>query len=137
MAFTPRLPHPASAIDTGEFCVLGGESLDTWLRRSWDDGVQTQDVEDLSVLRVHTRNSTYDLVVVSGGVGQMLVRGGRYFPGWTPVCFLGCSLGGGLLKRHSVHVGLRLEFYWGDRRIVTSPVAAIDRHEAARPAVAC
>lgn len=137
MPFTLRPPHAAPDMDTIECCVAHGESLDTWVRCSWDAGVQIETVDDLDILRVHTRNSSYELAVVSGQHGQMLVRGGRYFREWTRVHFLGCSLGGALLKRHTVHVGLRMEFHLAGRRIVTSPVHAIGRDAVSRPAVAC
>ena len=137
MQSDPRSPHAAREVATGELFVVAGESLDRWLAYSWDDGVQTDELEALETVRVHTQNSSYELATLSGCRGQMLVRGGRYFPEWTPVHFLGCSLGGGLLKRHAVHVGLRMEFYWGGRRVLTSPVHAIGRDAAARPSATC
>ena len=125
---------PGSGHDTGGVTVARVGTLDRWLSHTWDQGVQIDRLPDLHALRVSTINSTYDLAVVSGARGEVLVRGGRYFPEWTSAVFLGCSMGGGLLKRHGVNVGLRMEFYWQGRRIVTSPVAAIGRGEEARSA---
>lgn len=105
-------------------------TVDTWMSYSWEHGVQVDEIADLHALRVETRNSTYDIAVVSGRTGEVLVRGGRYFPDWTPAVFLGCSLGGALLKCNGVHVGLRLEFSLAGRRIITSPVYAVSRGAA-------
>lgn len=132
------LPHhaaPASQETTGEW-VLSGEVLDQWLARSWDDGVRPDQLASLELLPVQTRNSSYELAIMAGCDGHVLVRGGRYFREWTPVYFLGCSLGGALLKRHSLHPGLRMEFGWGGRRVITSPVCSIGWNTAGRPSAA-
>ena len=124
-------PHPThapgrTATDTAELQILHVATLDRWLGYPWEEGVQLDQMEDLRAVRVCTRNSTYTLAIVCGVEGRVLVRGGQYFPDWTDVHFLGCSCGGGLLKRHGVHVGLRMEFYWAGKRILTSPVATIE-----------
>jgi hypothetical protein len=136
MTMRPDIPPaaPGTAGDTGDVTVVRVGTLDGWLSHTWDEGVQIDHLPDLHALRVETINSTYDVAIVSGARGEVLVRGGRYFPEWTSATFLGCSMGGGLLKRHGVHIGLRLEFYCGGRRIVTSPVCAIGRGEDARSA---
>ena len=124
--------HAAAAPDqTTERLPLRGDLLDQWLAHSWDDGVRPDELEPLELLRVQTRNSSYELAVLPGCSGRVLVRGGRYFPEWTRVHFLGCSVGGALLKRHAVHTGLRMEFCWAGRRVITSPVCAI----ASTPAI--
>jgi hypothetical protein len=122
-----RSPATSAATDTGELPVVRTGTLDGWLRHSWDNGVQIDTLEDLQALRVETLNSTYDLAIVSARSGEILMRGGRYFPDWTKVQFAGCSLGGGLLKRHGLYVGLRMEVYYGGRLVMTSPVQAITR----------
>lgn len=121
--------------DTGSATtVVGVATLDGWLSHSWENGVQIDQLPDLHALRVETLNSTYDVAVVCAPRGEVLVRGGRYFPDWTTAVFLGSSMGGGLLKRHGVHLGFRMEFYWCGRRILTSPICAIGRGEPARQA---
>ena len=121
----PEQRSSTTARDTGEVPVVRGTTLDAWVSHRWEHGLQIDDLEDLQTLRVETRNSTYDVAVVSGPAGKVLVRGGHYFRDWTPVLLLGSSFGGGLLKRHGVYVGLRLEFFWCGRVVITSPVYAI------------
>jgi hypothetical protein len=123
--------------ETGQLIVLPGVALDSWLTCAWTDGVQIDSLDDLAVLRALTQNSTYVLAIMPGSGGEVLVRGGRYFPDWTPAQFLGCSLGGGLLKRHAVHIGLRMEFYRAGRRVVTSPVHTISHIAAVESAAPC
>ena len=118
--------------DTTEVSVVRVGTLDQWLSYPWENGVQIDQLEDLNALRVETFNSTYDLAIVSARTGEILVRGGRYFLDWTPAQFVGCSLGGGLLKRHGVHIGFTMEFYSAGRLIITSPVRAINRAPEAR-----
>lgn len=132
MAHEP--PHTSSpaGLATGEVAGLRTGTLDRWLSHPWENGVQVDTLEDLQALRVETVNNTYDLAIVSGQKGAILVRGGRYFPEWTAVQFVGCSLGGGLLKRYGVHVGFRMEFYSDGRLIITSPVRAINLAPEAR-----
>jgi hypothetical protein len=125
-------------VDTTDVSVTRVSTLDSWLRHPWDEGVQIDELDDLHAVRVQTLNSTYDLAIVSARTGEVLVRGGRYFPEWTTAQFLGCSLGGGLLKRHGVHVGFRMELYWAGRVVITSMVQGVSvapapRSDLARP----
>lgn len=128
------LPTAANGVerDTGNVAVSRLGTLDSWLSHPWENGVQIDQLPDLHALRVETLNSTYDVAVVSAQKGEVLVRGGRYFPDWTGAVLLGCSMGGGLLKRHGVYVDFRMELYWAGRRIVTSPICAVARGEEAR-----
>lgn len=101
-------------------------TLDAWTACAWAQrGLQLEALETLQVLRVRTRNSTYELTRAGDRPEDVLVRGGRYFPDWTRVQLAGASLGRGCLKRHGIYAGFRMEFYWGGRRLVTSPVHSI------------
>jgi hypothetical protein len=62
------------------------------------------------------------------------VRGGRYFPDWTPARLAGCTAGGSFLKRLGINLGLHMEFEMGRRRILTSPVRSIALLEKPLPA---
>ncbi|HXH06713.1 MAG TPA: hypothetical protein VNI83_08990 [Vicinamibacterales bacterium] len=107
--------------------------LDTWSSASWDHGVQLEELGELERLVVRTQHSVYEIIVLPGGTGEVLVRGGRYFPVFTQAVLDGSSAGGTFLKRRGVYPGLRLEFVSGTRRVVTSPVRTIAvAHEAAK-----
>jgi hypothetical protein len=79
----------------------------------------------LCLVIVYTRNTVYEVAIVSGAHGDVLVRGGRYFPDWTPARLAGSTLSGNVLKQLGIHVGWRMEFQLEERRIVTSRVHAV------------
>jgi hypothetical protein len=101
-----------------------GATLDAWLARDWSQGVYLGALEEFQQVHVCTQNSLYELVVVNR-CGEVQVRGGRYFPDWTPARLAGCTAGGSFLKRLGINLGLQMEFEIGRRRILTSPVRSI------------
>ncbi len=100
-------------------------NLETWSRREWNDGVQIQDLNDLETLVVKTRNSIYEITVICGRDGDILVRGGEFFPQKTAAQLAGASSGGSFLKMRGVYLGLHMEILHDGRTILTSPVESI------------
>ena len=100
-------------------------SLDYWSEREWKDGLQIERLEPLESLCVQTVNSTYEITLLSGFTGEVLVRGGRFFPERTSVLLAGSSLGGSFLKLRGIYLGFSLEFQSEGKRIVTSSVRSI------------
>jgi hypothetical protein len=103
-----------------------GALLDSWSGHDWADGVQIEQLRELDHLAIHTRNSTYDLVVTAPAAGEVLVRGGARFPSYTRARVCGSSIGGNIVKRAGIYPGFRLELEVEGRRILTSSVASID-----------
>lgn len=99
--------------------------LDTWCRHDWTNGVQVDQMMDLESLSVRTINSTYEITVLSARTGDVMIRGGRFFPEFTNGRIAGSSLGGSFLKLRGIYVGFNLEIYANGTRIVTSPVKSI------------
>jgi len=102
-----------------------GALLDTWSSHSWTEGVQLETIEDMEKLAVHTENSLYEITVICGGTGDILVRGGRFFPEFTEARLAGSSLGGSFLKLRGIYVGFNLEIHFDKRLIITSRVRQI------------
>ena len=102
-----------------------GAFLDAWAGHDWRDGVQVEGLNDLSKLNIVTENSTYEVTIISAGTGDVLVRGGRFFPEFTPARLAGSSLGGSFLKLRGVYVGFNVEFQIDGRAVVTSRVRSI------------
>jgi len=75
----------------------------------------------------HTCTSIYELMVLDGGAGDVLVRGGKKFPEFRRVWFAGSTAGGSALKMNSIDVGLRMEFHTSESVVITSPVVAVAR----------
>ncbi|PYU17951.1 MAG: hypothetical protein DMG30_29700 [Acidobacteria bacterium] len=106
-------------------CPSGG-ILDAWSDSDWNDGVQIDQIQELTTLAVRTTNSLYEITVLNGRTGEVLVRGGEFFPVRTPVRLEGSTCGGSILKKRGIYVGLRME-------IVPQPVELVSRveHDAA------
>jgi hypothetical protein len=79
------------------------------------------------IIRVETRASVYELLVVRAGTGEVLVRGGSRFPQWRPVHFIGSTRDGESLKARTIEIGCRMHFIDGDRLVITSPVQSLSR----------
>ena len=99
--------------------------LSSWSAHDWRNGIHVGELAALERLIVSTANSTYEIVLVSPATGNVLVRGGAFFPVFTPARLAGSSLGGSFLKLRSVHVGFRLELGTDRGFIITSPVRAV------------
>ena len=99
-----------------------GAILDAWSDSEWNDGVQIDQIEELTTLAVQTSNSLYEITVLNGHTGEVLVRGGEFFPVRTPVRLEGSTCGGSILKRRGIYVGSRME-------IVPQPVEIVSRVE--------
>jgi hypothetical protein len=108
--------------------------LSSWSGRDWSDGIHVADVSPLERLIIRTANSTYELIVLSPATGNILVRGGAFFPVFMSARLAGSSLGGSFLKLRSVHIGFRLEFNTDRGFIITSPVRSATIAPAADPA---
>ena len=110
-----QVPVPASGI------------LSAWSAHDWRDGIHVSTLAALETLVVTTENSTYEIVLLASETARVLVRGGAFFPVFTPARLAGSSLGGAFLKLHSIHVGFRLEFGTENGFIITSPVRSVAR----------
>jgi hypothetical protein len=102
-------------------------NLDSWSRHAWTDGLQIEGLPALDCLRVQTRNTVYEITVTAPHAGEILVRGGRFFPVFTPVVLAGASLGGSFLKRHGIYVGFHMELVQESQTLVTTRVQSIAR----------
>ena len=100
--------------------------LSSWSAHDWREGVCLDELALLERLVVQTANSTYEIVLVAPDQARILVRGGAFFPVFTPARLAGSSLGGSFLKLRSVHVGFRLEISTDGGFIITSPVRSVD-----------
>lgn len=83
-------------------------------------------------LVVHTQNSIYEFTVISPFAGEVLVRGGNFFPSLTQARLAGSSLGGSFLKLLGIYVGFSMEINDGERTIITSRVETITLKGAVR-----
>jgi hypothetical protein len=121
----PQLDAGTSRMMTAPFPAVA--DLETWSKHAWTDGLQVDALPDLETLCIQTRNSTYEIVVLSGRTAEVLVRGGQFFPEYTSVRVAGSSLGGSFLKLHGIYLGFSMELQHDRQTIVTTEVQSIRR----------
>ena len=94
-------------------------------------GVHLREVEPLTTIVVQTHNSRYRIVMTGGT--SAIVQGGRFFTEPTPARIDGSGFGGSVLKTAWIGIGLKMEIFANDQRIITSPVldVTLERPSAA------
>ena len=105
--------------------VPAGANLENWSKDPWTNGVQVDRMEDMEKLVIQTRNSLYEIIIIDGRSGEILVRGGRFFPELTPARLAGATLGGSFCKMRGIYTGFRMEINASGQRTVTTPVESI------------
>jgi hypothetical protein len=93
--------------------------------RGCSDGIDFQSLEIGTTVHVHTRYSSYRLVVTDPESGGALVTGGRFFLEPTPIRVEGATAGGSAIKAGWIGVGLHLEMLKRTNRVTTSVVRAV------------
>ena len=102
--------------------------LDTWVSHDWIHGVQLAELPDFSEIEVQTENTLYEITVIDGAAREVVVRGGRFFPGKTAARLAGSSLRGSFLKVGGIYTGFSMEILAGGTNIVTTAVQSIRIH---------
>jgi hypothetical protein len=109
--------------DTGIFRLSPApRDLRWWVEHEWSGGVDLSGLAGLEQFAVRTRNTTYEITVLTPATGEVLVRGGQFFPEHTRAELAGCSLGGSFLKVRAIFPGFFMELVHGGQRIVTTRV---------------
>ena len=76
---------------------------------------------------VNTLSNVYELIVLRDDEGAVHVRGGRHFPEFSRVLFLGSTAAGGPLHPRTIEVGLRMQFIYEGQLVTTSAVQSLSR----------
>ena len=105
--------------------IPAGAILDRWSEKEWDNGLQIDMMEELTCLAIQTAFSVYEITVLDGRRGEVLVKGGKFFPERTPVQLAGATFGGSICKMRGIYTGMMIEFLHNGRRTLTSPVKVI------------
>jgi len=105
--------------------IPAGAVLDKWSEDPWTNGVQVDRMEDMEKLVIRTQNSLYEIIIIDGPSGEILVRGGQFFPELTPARLAGATLGGSFCKMRGIYAGFRMEINANGQRTVTTPVKSI------------
>jgi hypothetical protein len=89
------------------------------------NAVWLDDCRPFETFVVITSRNVYDIVVLPGNCGQVLIRGGHYFPEFRYALLLGATGGGSALKMNRIEVGLRMELRLDDKTVTTSRVRSL------------
>ncbi len=92
-------------VDMPSLSYSAGADLETWTKHEWTEGLQIDTLQELDTLSVRTLNNVYEIIVLHPMKAEVLVRGGKFFPEYTPAVLAGSSLGGSFLKLHGIYVG--------------------------------
>ena len=101
--------------------------LDRWSSLTWTNGFQTDALAPLDRLLIETKNTRYDITVLSPSTGEVLIRGGRFFSDFTRARVAGCSLGGSCLKIRGIYVGFFLEIAYDGQTVRTTRIQSAVR----------
>jgi hypothetical protein len=86
---------------------------------------------------VNTRASVYELIVLRGAEGDVLVRGGSHFPEFRSVLFVGSIAEDGSLHPRTIDIGLRMQFICEDQLVITSVVQSLTPGRASAASTEC
>lgn len=111
----------------GSTSIHRAVTLDQWSGHAWTDGLDAGLLSPLDTVLVRTRNSSYELTILSPASGEVLVRGGQFFPEFTRVTLAGSSLRGACLKVRGVYVGFFLELIHDGQTVRTTRILAVTR----------
>jgi len=87
--------------------------------------VQIEQLEEMQKLVVQTRNSLYEITVVDRWSGEIVVRGGQFFPRATLARLAGATFGGSILKLRGIYIGLQMEIHSDGGPLLTTRVKRI------------
>ena len=95
--------------------------------------MELQRLAGLDRFVVRTRNTNYEFTLLTPEIGEVLVRGGRFFPEHTRARIAGCTLGGSVMKLCAIYPGFLMELQYGEQRIVTTRVQRISSLPPGQP----
>jgi hypothetical protein len=99
--------------------------------------IQLDSCSAQEMIVVTTRSSVYELVVVRGDHGHILLRGGRHFPKFRSALFLCSTRNDGSVALRTIDIGLGMKFMSGDRSYLTSAVRSICLRTASGGSTEC
>ena len=90
-----------------------------------EEAIQLDSCPAFQWIVVRTRRSVYDIIVLSGDAGEVMVRGGRYFPEFQSATIAGSTFGGRAVRLGSICVGCYLELHVNGESFITSRIQAV------------
>src|SRR5262245_32954742 len=95
-----------------------GTVLDVWSQIPWRNGIQIDELDEMQRIRVRTVYSLYEITVIDGRNGEILVKGGESIPDLIEGQLTGATLGGSFCKMRGIYAGFKMEFVANGQRLV-------------------
>jgi len=111
-----------------------GAVLDMWSQNPWRNGTQIDELEEMQQIHVRTLYSVYEITVIDGRNGEILVKGGEHVRDLTEGRLTGATLGGSFCKMRGIYPGFKMEFVANGQRLVTSTVKTVSIFRPESPA---
>jgi len=90
-----------------------------------EEAIQLDSCPAFQWIVVRTRRSVYEIFVLSGDAGEVMVRGGRYFPEFRRATIVGSTFGGSAVRVGSICAGCYMELEVDGMSFVTSRIEAV------------
>jgi len=88
-------------------------------------GVALNSLKPCDTICVSTHNSDYRLFLLDPKTGRVLIEGGQHFVEPVEAMISGSTSGNWVVNNGRIGVGMRIEVWFGDKFIITSPVRSI------------
>lgn len=89
--------------------------------------IRLESCDEFERIIIRTRNSTYEVIVLSGDTGEVMVRGGEFFNTFRHAMLAGSIFGCTSVKLKMICVGCHLEFRVDGKSVITSRVTCVSR----------
>jgi len=99
--------------------------FEDWATWQPEEAIELDLCHALEQIVVRTRHSVYEVIVLCGEAGEVLVRGGRFLPDFQRARIEGSTAGGCAVKLRSICVGLHMELNVGGQVFITSTIEGV------------
>lgn len=122
--------NQAARGDEGTAGPILGFPTQVWREEKSDAAIRLDSCVAFERIAVKTQSSLYEVIVLCGRTGEVLIRGGRFFPEFRRAILTGSTAGGSALKLRTIDVGLRIELRDDLKLYTTTAVEAVSREES-------
>ena len=117
--------NPETLSGAGELSFAVAVPLEDQATSPPDEAIQLDSCAAFQWMVVRTRRSVYDIIVLSGEAGEVMVRGGHYFPEFRHATIAGSTFGASAMRVGSICPGCHMELEADGKSFVTSRIEAV------------
>ena len=117
--------NPVTLSGAGELSFAVAMPLEDQATPQPDEAIQLDSCDAFQWIIVRTRRSVYEIFVLCGEAGEVMVRGGRYFPEFRHATIAGSTFGGCAVRVGSICPGCYMELEVDGKSFVTSRIETV------------